>query len=268
MVDYYRVLGLERACSAQEIKKAYRKLALKWHPDKNPTNQDEANRKFKEISEAYEVLSDDKKRRIYDQYGKDGLRNHEERAHASPSGFGFHEDPFMDLFGPSFHFTDPFKLFEEFFRGDPFADHLGHHFHRSRSSNSRPGARSTSRGHGRTHGHGHHGHHGHGSHADLHNELSTNFTPLFSLFSRGFSVDPFQGTGMSSNPGYVDLTTFSTSPGGSSVTKRTTTSTKYVNGVKVQTKRISENGQETVMVYENDVLKSKTINGQQQAIER
>lgn len=58
MVDYYKVLEVNKNSTTADIKKAYRKLALKWHPDKNPDNQDESNRKFKEISEAYEVLSD------------------------------------------------------------------------------------------------------------------------------------------------------------------------------------------------------------------
>lgn len=58
MVDYYKVLEVQRTVSSADIKKAYRKLALKWHPDKNPDDLEEANRRFKEISEAYEVLSD------------------------------------------------------------------------------------------------------------------------------------------------------------------------------------------------------------------
>ena len=64
MVDYYKTLDVSRTSSAADIKKAYRRLALKWHPDKNPDNQEEATRKFKEISEAYEVLSDDKKKKV------------------------------------------------------------------------------------------------------------------------------------------------------------------------------------------------------------
>jgi len=73
MVDYYSILGIAKAASKDDIKKAYKKLAKKWHPDKNPTNQEEATRKFKEVSEAYQVLVDDSKRRTYDREGKDGL---------------------------------------------------------------------------------------------------------------------------------------------------------------------------------------------------
>ena len=63
-MDYYAILGIDRSASQSDIKKAYRKLALLWHPDKNTNNQDEANKKFKEISEAYQVLSDDKKKKV------------------------------------------------------------------------------------------------------------------------------------------------------------------------------------------------------------
>ncbi|OBS79021.1 hypothetical protein A6R68_18598 [Neotoma lepida] len=73
MVDYYEVLGVQRYASPEDIKRAYRKVALKWHPDKNPENKEEAERKFKEVAEAYEVLSNGEKRNIYDKYGKEGL---------------------------------------------------------------------------------------------------------------------------------------------------------------------------------------------------
>lgn len=66
MVDYYKVLEVSRSASVSDIKKAYRRLALKWHPDKNPNSQDDATKKFKEISEAYEVLSDEKKKKVTD----------------------------------------------------------------------------------------------------------------------------------------------------------------------------------------------------------
>lgn len=68
--DYYKTLGIAKGATDEDIKKAYRKQALKWHPDKNKSAA--AEEKFKEIAEAYEVLSDPKKREVYDQYGEEG----------------------------------------------------------------------------------------------------------------------------------------------------------------------------------------------------
>lgn len=73
--DYYQVLSVSKDASVDEIKKAYRRLAVKWHPDKNPDNKAEAEKTFKEISEAYEVLSDPEKRERYDNFGFEGLQN-------------------------------------------------------------------------------------------------------------------------------------------------------------------------------------------------
>ncbi len=78
--DYYEVLSVERTADGEEIKRAYRRLAMKYHPDRNPDDA-EAEMKFKEAAEAYEVLSDDSKRKIYDQYGHEGLRGHGAAGH-------------------------------------------------------------------------------------------------------------------------------------------------------------------------------------------
>jgi len=90
--DYYEVLGVRREASLKEIRKAYRDLSLKWHPDKNKGNA-EAEERFVELSNAYEVLSDEEKRRTYDQYGEEGLKDGGRAGFRSPfdifSSFGF-----------------------------------------------------------------------------------------------------------------------------------------------------------------------------------
>lgn len=103
--DYYEVLGVSKDADAKEIKKAYRKLAMKYHPDKNPGNK-EAEEKFKEINEAYEVLSDEEKRSTYDRFGHDGLNNQGGFGGGQGfgggfggGGFGGFEDIFGDIFG-------------------------------------------------------------------------------------------------------------------------------------------------------------------------
>lgn len=97
--DYYDVLGLQRSADDNEIKKAYRKLALQFHPDRNPGDHS-AEEKFKEASEAYEVLSDAEKRRIYDQYGHQGLQGRGfEGFHGVDEVFSSFGDLFEELFG-------------------------------------------------------------------------------------------------------------------------------------------------------------------------
>ena len=71
--DYYEILGVERSVDAEELKRAYRRLAMKYHPDRNPGDA-EAESRFKEAAEAYEVLADANTRKVYDQFGHEGLR--------------------------------------------------------------------------------------------------------------------------------------------------------------------------------------------------
>ncbi|WKY43492.1 molecular chaperone DnaJ [Eubacteriaceae bacterium ES2] len=97
--DYYEVLGVEKSASAEDIKKAYRKKAMQYHPDKNPGDK-EAEEKFKEANEAYEVLSDSEKKGIYDQYGHAGMDGMAGGGgYSGGGGFGGFEDIFSDIFG-------------------------------------------------------------------------------------------------------------------------------------------------------------------------
>ncbi len=103
--DYYEVLGVTRTASIEEIKAAYRKCALKWHPDRNPEHKAEAEAKFRESTEAYSVLSDSQKRQIYDTYGHSGLSGAGGGVDFSGSIF----QDFHDIFGDFFGFEDLFS---------------------------------------------------------------------------------------------------------------------------------------------------------------
>eukprot|EP00921_Rhytidocystis_pertsovi_P010089 GHVQ01016167.1.p1 GENE.GHVQ01016167.1~~GHVQ01016167.1.p1 ORF type:complete len:263 (+),score=40.99 GHVQ01016167.1:386-1174(+) len=104
--DYYKLLGVSKTATDDELKKAYRKLAMKWHPDKHKGQADKkkAEEMFKDIAEAYDVLSDAERRKVYDDYGEEGLK-------AGGPGQGG-----MD--GATYHGVDPSELFSKFFSSD------------------------------------------------------------------------------------------------------------------------------------------------------
>ncbi|WAQ93467.1 DNJB6-like protein [Mya arenaria] len=279
-VDYYEILSVQRNVTEADIKKAYRKMALKWHPDKNPDNKEEAEKRFKEISEAYEVLSDKNKREIYDKYGKDGLTG----GHGSHSNY-YDGGGFDDFH--SYHFRDPEEVFREFFGGrdpfaeffsgfpgpsasffaspfggDPFAGGAGRrrhpHVHRRRDR----GAETTSAGGRRPNraGVGQMGSHPMGS---------IGFNSFgFPGMSFGFSMfdDPFLHRSPGFHSGFSSFSSTSFGGGGGGGGggnfRSTSTSSKMVNGKKVVTKKVVENGVETVTVEEDGVVKSHTRNGE------
>lgn len=126
--DYYDILGVSKGAPADEVKKAYRKQALEWHPDKHKDNKEAAEKRFKEINEAYQILSDVEKRQAYDQFGHAAFS-----PGGMPGGFGGAGGPFTQAGrqgpftytytstggGPfaGFDFGDPFEIFEQFFGG-------------------------------------------------------------------------------------------------------------------------------------------------------
>lgn len=122
--DFYEVLGVKKDATETEIKKAYRKLALEYHPDRNKTK--EAEEKFKEINEAYEVLSDPQKKQAYDQFGHNAFNGGQGPFSGGFGGRTYGQGPFTYTYygdqeaGDFGGFSDPFDIFEQFFGGSPF----------------------------------------------------------------------------------------------------------------------------------------------------
>ena len=131
--DYYQILGISKTASTDDIKKAYRKLALAYHPDRNKTKEAEA--KFKEVTKAYEVLSDPQKRQAYNQFGQAAFEQGAGFGTQGPFG-GFGGQARTGRHGPFTYtyttsggsedfdfggFSDPFEIFEQFFGGSPFS---------------------------------------------------------------------------------------------------------------------------------------------------
>src|SRR3989338_1384584 len=122
MSDYYEVLGVSKNATDAEIKTSYRKQALKWHHDRNKSP--EANEKFKQINKAFEVLSDQKKKEMYDQYGSEAFEKGGFGG-AGPQGYSYKQGPFTYTYKSSGEnpfegvdfggFSDPFEIFEQFF---------------------------------------------------------------------------------------------------------------------------------------------------------
>lgn len=121
-INYYDVLQLPKNSSDADIKKAYRKLAMKWHPDKNPDNAEEAAQKFQEIGEAYDVLSDTEKRAIYDQFGYEALRDGIQNADGETTGAYCYKQNAQEIFENFFGTKNPFATFG--FDAMPFASKL------------------------------------------------------------------------------------------------------------------------------------------------
>ena len=133
-IDYYKVLGLDKNATQDDIKKAYRKLARKHHPDLNP-NDKEAHKKFQQINEANEVLSDPEKRKKYDQYGKDwqqaeqfeqARQSRQRSQHFGGEGFSGHfdEGDFSDFFTSMFGDAGGFRQHQTKFRGEDYQAEL------------------------------------------------------------------------------------------------------------------------------------------------
>lgn len=167
--DYYEVLGVAKGASPEDVKKAYLKKAKEYHPDMNPTNKKEAEEKFKEVSEAYEVLMDPQKRQLYDQYGHDGVSQ-------TFKGGGFSWDDFT-------HFDDLQDILGNLFGGSPFEDLFGF--------GGRRGQQRARKG------------------GDIHVILKVSLEDIVNSTKKQFKIDRFEACKACNGKGGTDLTTCS-----------------------------------------------------------
>ncbi|XP_067394365.1 dnaJ homolog subfamily B member 6-like [Emydura macquarii macquarii] len=221
MVNYYDVLGVRRNASADDIKKAYRKLALKVHPDKNPENREAAERKFIEVSKAYEVLSDAKKRDVYDMFSEGGVSGKERRGRGEGGGGkgrgkangrdGSHFDSEFQLNSPH---TDTFSGMDSFTvkLWDDLLDGIS-------------GIRQGLHGRRRRGGEGY----------------SVSIVGVSPISGTGFTSFGSQRVGGCSSSSITSLNN-----SGKGNFKSVITTSKIVNGIKITTKRIVMNGEERV----------------------
>jgi DnaJ-class molecular chaperone len=219
----YAVLGVEKTAQDADIKKAYRKLALQWHPDKNPEDKDTAEKKFKQIAQAYEVLADAKRRSDYDRRLTSTNRTSRRRSSS--------QSPFF----AAGHFRSPFDVFRDFFC-DPFDRNA---FDRDFDPLFKPSFMYF--------------------HDDdllarrrrFSNNLFSSYHP--SSVDSSFEKDE-------NDCEYSSVIRFSSGKSGNNA-KKTTTCCRVVDGKKIVTKKTEDDGDEIVEVLEEGVVKSRSVNG-------
>ncbi|KAF9899549.1 DnaJ sub B member 4 [Lobosporangium transversale] len=279
--NYYELLCLDPSATKEDVKKAYRKQALLFHPDKmKPHMKEEASQHFQLISEAYEVLSDDKKRELYDRFGHEGVKaggdpNPPPQAdfdffqHGPHQGFGF-GSPFFSSFGMPAHFQDPFE---------------GHHQRHMRNFHEQFDSMFSGFGGFPMFGHdfGHHMNH----HENLRQQHRNAFNSQQSTRPTLFSTSPFasqsqtqwSGQGTSTNP-FMDMgmgmgmgmdggsTMFSSSSSSFGGGPRTSTKTTIVNGQRTTITEVTDAQGVTTVTKENpDGTRETFVNGVPTAIE-
>jgi len=236
MPSYYDVLKVSKSASDSEVKKAYRKLALKWHPDKNPNNKAEAEKQFKSISEAYEVLSDKDKRSMYDKYGKEGLTGEQRRSSsASQEMPNFH-----------FNFSSPDDIFKQFF-GTHNLNDIFDSFQTSPAFFNHPGHQQQ-----------------HQQQSHFIDPFGAGFGSPFGGFSRARPLQGFMDfSNLSDFSGGSSFSSFSSTSMGGPNMKSVSKSTKIINGQRVETKKTVENGKETIVEKRNGQVTAVYVNGKQ-----